>query len=128
MSNYIDEYLEAIRSGKCIVGKRIRRQYEKLSRDVHEPRDGYIFDQKRAEKPIEFIERFCKHSKGEWAGKPVKLELFQKAFISALFGFVDETTGERLYRETMLYVGRKNGNLASFRGASKKRTFSGRQA
>ena len=106
MSNYIDQYLDAIRSGKCIVGNRIRRQYEKLSKDIHEPSGGYIFDQKRAEKPIQFIERFCKHSKGEWAGKPVKLELFQKAFISALFGFIHETTGERRYRETMLYVAR----------------------
>ena len=116
MSNYIDEYLEAIHSGKCIVGNRIRRQYEKLSKDIHEPRDGYIFDQRRAEKPIEFIERFCKHSKGEWAGKPVRLELFQKAFISALFGFVHETTEERRYRETMLYVGRKNGKSTLLSG------------
>lgn len=116
MSNYIDQYLDAIRSGKCIVGNRIRRQYEKLSKDIHEPSGGYIFDQKRAEKPIQFIERFCKHSKGEWAGKPVKLELFQKAFISALFGFIHETTGERRYRETMLYVGRKNGKSTLLSG------------
>lgn len=116
MSNYIDQYLDAIRSGKCIVGNRIRRQYEKLSKDIHEPSGGYIFDQKRAEKPIQFIERFCKHSKGEWAGKPVKLELFQKAFISALFGFMYETTGERRYRETMLYVARKNGKSTLLSG------------
>ena len=116
MSNYVDEYLDAIRSGKCIVGKRIRRQYEKLSRDIHEPTGGYIFDQKRAERPIQFIERFCRHSKGEWAGKPVKLELFQKAFISALFGFVHETTRERKYRETMLYVARKNGKSTLLSG------------
>ena len=115
-TNYIDQYLDAIRSGKCIVGKRIRRQYEKLSRDIHEPSDGYIFDQKRAEKPIEFIERFCKHSKGEWAAQPVKLELFQKAFISALFGFIDETTRERKYRETLLYVARKNGKSTLLSG------------
>lgn len=116
MSNYIDEYLEAIRSGKCIVGKRIRRQYEKLSQEIHEPKDGYIFDQKRAEKPIAFIEKFCKHSKGEWAAQPVKLELFQKAFISALFGFIHETTGERRYRETMFYVARKNGKSTLLSG------------
>lgn len=116
MSNYIDEYLEAIRSGKCIVGKRIRRQYEKLSQDIHDPRDGYIFDQRRAEKPIQFIERFCRHSKGEWAAQPVKLELFQKAFISALFGFVHETTRERKYRETLLYVARKNGKSTLLSG------------
>ena len=116
MSNYIDDYLDAIRSGKCVVGKRIRKQYEKLSRDIHKPSGGYVFDQKRAERPIQFIERFCKHSKGEWAGKPVELELFQKAFISALFGFVHETTRERRYRETMLYVARKNGKSTLLSG------------
>ena len=116
MSNYVDEYLDAIRSGKCIVGKRIRRQYEKLSKEIHEPTGGYVFDEKRALRPIQFIERFCRHSKGEWAGKPVKLELFQKAFISALFGFVDSETRERKYRETMLYVARKNGKSTLLSG------------
>ena len=116
MSNYIDEYLDAMRSGKCIVGKRIRRQYEKLSEAIHNPTGGYIFDEKRAERPIEFIERFCRHSKGEWAGKPVRLELFQKAFISALFGFIDEKTRVRQYREAMLYVARKNGKSTLLSG------------
>ena len=116
MSNYIDEYLDAMRSGKCIVGKRIRRQYEKLSEAIHNPTGGYIFDEKRAERPIQFIERFCRHSKGEWAGKPVRLELFQKAFISALFGFVDEKTRVRQYREAMLYVARKNGKSTLLSG------------
>ena len=115
-TNYIDEYLDAIRSGKCIVGKRIRRQYEKLSKAIHSPTGGYIFDKRRAEKPIEFIERFCKHSKGEWAGQPVKLELFQKAFISALFGFISVVDGSRKYRETILYVGRKNGKSTLLAG------------
>lgn len=67
-------------------------------------------------RPIEFIERFCKHSKGEWAGKPVTLELFQKAFISALFGFVDRETGLRQYREAMFYVARKNGKSTMLAG------------
>ena len=116
MSTYIDEYLDAMRVGKCIVGKRIRRQYEKLSAAIHEPTGGYVFDEKRAERPIQFIERFCRHSKGEWAGKPVRLELFQKAFISALFGFVDEKTRERQYREAMLYVARKNGKSTLLSG------------
>lgn len=114
--NYIDQYIDAINEGKCIVSKRIRKTYEKLSRDIHEPTKGYVFDQRRAERPIEFIERFCKHSKGEWAGKPVRLLLFQKAFISALFGFVNETTGERRYRETLLYVARKNGKSTLLSG------------
>jgi len=114
--DYVTQYLEAIKAGKCIVSKRCRRQYEKLVDDINNPKDGYVFDQERAERPIQFIERFCKHSKGEWAGKPLRLELFQKAFISALFGFVDKKTGYRKYRETLLYVARKNGKSVLLSG------------
>lgn len=114
--NYIDEYLEAIRSGRCIAGKRIRKEYERLSDDIHNPKDGFIFDEYKAQRPIDFIERFCRHSKGELAGSLIKLELFQKAFISALFGFVDEETGLRKYRETLFYVARKNGKSVLLSG------------
>ena len=116
MSNHIDEYLDEIRAGRAIVSKRIRRQYEKLSDDIHHPKNGYVFDPVRATRPIEFLERFCRHSKGEWAGRPLKLELFQKAFISALFGFIDADTGLRKYRETMFYVARKNGKSVLLSG------------
>ena len=116
MSNYVDEYLEEIRAGRAIVSKRIRRQYERLSDDIHHPKNGFIFDQAKAERPIVFLQRFCRHSKREWAGKPLKLELFQKAFISALFGFVDAQTGLRKYRETMFYVARKNGKSVLLSG------------
>ena len=116
MKNFIEAYLDEIKAGKCIVCKRTRRQYERLVDDIHRPKDGYIFDQARAERPIAFIERFCKHSKGEWAGQPLRLELFQKAFISALFGFVDASTGYRKYRETLFYVSRKNGKSVMLSG------------
>ena len=59
----------------------------------------YIFNEKRANRPIQFIEKFCKNSKGKWAGKAIELELFQKAFIQALFGFVDKETGIRKYKK-----------------------------
>lgn len=114
--NYIIQYVKAIEKGKCIVSRRVRKEYERLKNDIENPSGGYIFDERKAQRPIEFIERFCKHSKGEWAGKPVKLELFQKAFISALFGFVDEETGRRKYRETLFYVARKNGKSTLLSG------------
>lgn len=107
--NYIAEYLQAIKAGKCIVSRRVKTVYEKLNDDIINPKDGFIFDAARAQRPIDFIERFCRHSKGEWAGKPVKLELFQKAYISALFGFINAETGYRKYRETLFYCARKNG-------------------
>lgn len=69
----------------------------------------YVYDERKAERPIQFIESFCRHSKGELAGKPLKLALFQKAYISALFGFIDKETGHRRYTESFFFVGRKNG-------------------
>ncbi len=113
--NYILQYWEDIQSGKFIVSKRVYRQYERLVNDIQNP-GQFIFDEAKGNKPIEFIERFCKHSKGEWAGKPVILELFQKAYISALFGFIDKETGLRRYRETMFFVARKNGKTTMLSG------------
>ena len=113
--NYILEYWEGIQASKYLVSKRVYRQYQKLVEDIQHP-GQYLFDEAKGNKPIEFIERFCKHSKGEWAGKPVILELFQKAYISALFGFIDKDTGLRRYRETMFYVARKNGKTTMLSG------------
>lgn len=114
--NYIELYLQEINNGNCIVSERVRRVYERLVSDIYNSDCGYIFNQRKAERPIEFIETFCKHSKGEWAGRSIKLELFQKAFISALFGFICESTGYRRYRETLFYVARKNGKSTMLSG------------
>ena len=116
MQNYILEYWDAIQSGRVVVSNRVRKVYAKLVEDIEHPKGKYIFDLSKANKPIRFIEQFCKHSKGEWAGKPVKLELFQKAYISALFGFIDKETGLRKYKETLFMVARKNGKSTMLAG------------
>lgn len=128
--NYILEYWREIEGGKCVVSRRVRKVYEELARRIEAPEAGarYIFDEKKALRPIEFIECFCKHSKGEWAGKPVTLELFQKAFISALFGFVDRETGLRQYREAMFYVARKNGKSTMLAGIALYMMIADREA
>lgn len=115
MVNYILEYWKAIEAGEITVSKRVYKQYKKLVDEINNP-DKYIFDEEKANKPIAFIERFCKHSKGEWAGKPIKLELFQRAYIAALFGFIDKGTGLRRYRESLFYVARKNGKTTMLAG------------
>ena len=106
---YIEEYWQQIQSGKIVACKRTIQQYEKLISELQNPRDPWVFDLDKANQPIEFIERFCKHSKGKWIGKPVKLELFQKAKIQAVYGFVHKDTGLRRCREVFTCVGRKNG-------------------
>ncbi|MFC6400917.1 terminase large subunit [Mammaliicoccus sciuri] len=108
MTNYIIEYWQEIEKGNIVVSKRIYKQYQKLVQDI-DHHDKYIFDEAKAMRPIKFIEAFCKHSKGELAGKPLKLALFQKAYISALFGFIDKDTGHRRYTESFFFVARKSG-------------------
>ena len=107
--NPILEYRDGIRAGKYVVSRKVQRLYEKLGHEIEHQAGRYIFDEEKANRPIEFIERFCRNSKGEWAGHTVELGLFQKAFIAALFGFVDAETGLRKYRESLFLVGRKNG-------------------
>lgn len=113
--NYIKEYFNKIETGEIVTSKRVYNVYKKLVYNIDNP-DTFIFNEEKANRPIEFIERFCKHSKGEWAGKPITLELFQKAYINALFGFVDRETGLRKYRESLFYVARKNGKSTMLAG------------
>ena len=114
--NFIVQYNDLLKRGEIPAGRRIKAVYARLAAESLQPGDKYTFDKEKASRPIEFIERFCRHSKGEWAGQPVRLELFQKAFIQALFGFVDRDTGLRRFREAFFLVGRKNGKSTLLAG------------
>ena len=113
--NYIRQYNDLLQRGEIPACRRIKAVYARLAAETAAP-GKYVFDEAKASRPIAFIEKFCRHSKGEWAGKPVALELFQKAFIQALFGFVDAQTGLRRYREAFFLVGRKNGKSTLLAG------------
>ena len=113
--NYIALYNDALQRGEITACRRVKAIYARLAAETAMP-GRWAFDEERATRPITFIERFCKHSKGEWAGQPVRLALFQKAFIQALFGFIDPATGLRRYREAFFLVGRKNGKSTLLAG------------
>lgn len=105
--NPILEYWEKIESKEEIVSDKVYRTYKKVVRDIHNPGE-YYYSPKRANHIIEFAENFCKHSKGKFGGKPVRLELWEKAHLATVFGFVDGD-GNRKHRESILIVGKKNG-------------------
>lgn len=104
--NYIYQYYQKIKDGTITVGTWITSVYEYIVHGL-ENKD-FFFDQKKATRAIEFIEKFCRHSEGALAPQHIKLELWQKAFVSTVFGIVDEN-GLRQFREIFLVVGRKNG-------------------
>jgi phage terminase large subunit-like protein len=114
--NWVEQYHQAITSGAIITSARVKKVYARLVGDIHHPRGEWVFDADKADRAIQFIEQFCRQSKGEWIGKPVELQLFQKAFVSALFGFVHRDTGIRRFKETMFLVARKNGKSTMLSG------------
>lgn len=105
--NPILEYWEDIESGKEVVSDKVRRTYKKVVYDIHNPGE-YFYSHKRANHIIEFFENYCHHSKGKAGGQKVILELWEKAMLATVFGFID-INGLRKYRESMLIVGKKNG-------------------
>lgn len=107
--NPIIDYYRKIESGEIVVGRKVRRVYRKLVDDIYDTESVYEYSAHRANHAIEFIENYCKHSKGKWGGKPIELELWQKAFIAATFGFVHKIDETRKHQEVFLVVGRKNG-------------------
>ena len=114
--NPVLEYWKAIEDGREVVSDKIRRWYRYLAHLVENPGE-YFYSVKRANHVLEFAENYCRLSKGAGAGKPVRLELWEKAHLSAIFGFID-INGSRMCREAVLIVGKKNGKslLASIVG------------
>jgi phage terminase large subunit-like protein len=108
-SNPVLDYWDLIESGQEVVSLKVYKVYKKLVRDITNPREQWIYDEEKAFHAIDFIENYCKHSKGKWGSKPVILEPWQKALIAAAFGFIDKFTGLRKFTEVLLIVGRKNG-------------------
>lgn len=102
--NYILAYYQAIKNGSETVGQYIILLYEYIIQGLE--KKEFFYDAKKARRAIKFIESYCHHSKGR--SDLIKLELWQKAFISCLFGIVD-SNGLRQFREVVLVVGRKNG-------------------
>lgn len=106
MTNYIYEYYQKISDGSIIVGTWISKLYAYIVEGIENK--SFYLDLKKANRAVRFIEAFCHHSKGKLAPELVKLELWQKAMVSVIFGIVDEN-GARRFREVFILMGRKQG-------------------
>lgn len=111
--NWILTYYQQMCDGSVTVGQWIRKWYEIIVHGLEEKR--WTFDQKKANSVINFIERYCHHHEGPLAPGLMKLEVWQKAFLSVVYGIMDET-GHRQFREVVLIIGRKQGKTALMSG------------
>ena len=106
MTNYILSYYQQIKNGSIVTGTWIRLLYEYIIEGLEQK--AFYFDLKKANDAIEWIESHCFHTEGPLAPGPFRLELWQKALVSCIFGLVDKD-GLRQFREVCLVVARKNG-------------------
>jgi len=108
--NYVQQYIDKIKSGEIIVSNKVKKLYlniiEPVLLDEH---PKYYFNESRGSKFIKFAEGFCKQSKGKWVGKKIKLALFQKAKYQALLGILERETNLRRFNESFDVRARKNG-------------------
>ncbi|MBR2587479.1 terminase large subunit [Candidatus Saccharibacteria bacterium] len=106
MTNYILEYYQAIKDGTVTVGEYIKLWYAYVIKGIEDK--AFFYAPKKAAAAVLFIENYCRHHEGTLGGKKIKLELWQKALVSTIFGIVDED-GKRQFREVFVVIARKNG-------------------
>lgn len=101
-----ERYFGDILDGKIVACEKMKRVSEILMEQYLAPNE-FHFDAEIAKRHTDFIEKFCKLPSGN-LGAPLKLELYQKARLQALFGFVDDNN-LRQFNECLIIEGRKNG-------------------
>ena len=106
--NPILEYWQAIENGRETVSLKVQKTYRHVVEQLGATDSEFYYSPRRANHVLEFFENYCHHSKGKAGGQLVKLELWEKALLATVFGFID-IEGNRQYREAILIVGKKNG-------------------
>ena len=112
--SFLLSYIDEIESGRIIAGEELKSVLKGLKDDLNNPR--YIYDEKPGQIRIEFIERFCKHTKSPFNGQPFILELWEKALLECAYGFKMADTGLRRFNEVILLIARKNGKTTFVAG------------
>ena len=114
--NYILAYYQAMKDGTEVVGKWIELLYEYIVKGLEEKK--FFYDHKKAMDVITYFEKHVFHVEGPKAPNAVKLELWQKANLSIMYGIVDDK-GHRQFREVLWLMGRKNGKSIIASGCGK---------
>lgn len=102
----LEEYYHQIMTGEIIAGYELKDELSKLMEEMHD--DRYIYDTRDADLRMDFMENCVRLTKSPFYGQPMKLMLWQKAFISAVYGFKMAEDGTDRFRRILLLITRKN--------------------
>lgn len=112
--SYLIDYINEIEAGRIIAGEELKSVLNGLKNDLNDP--SYIYDEAPGKLRIDFIEKFCKHTKSPFNGQPFILELWEKALLECAYGFKMADTGLRRFNEVILLIARKNGKTTFIAG------------
>lgn len=105
------KYAKMVLAGEIIAGKLVRlackRHLDDLRKSARKSYP-YKFDIELANLRIDFY-GMCRHYKGDFAGQPIKPELWQCFIQGCVFGWVEKKTGKRRFREVYEQIAKKNG-------------------
>ena len=104
---YLWEYYQAIRSGEIIAGHELILELEQLIDDYNNP--DYYFDRSKGLFKMSFMENCVRLTKSPFYGKPMKLMLWQKAFVETVYSWKMTEDGTDRFRRILLEIARKNG-------------------
>ncbi len=100
------DYAKRVLLGKIPACWQVKAACQRFLDDFD--RKDIVFDTGRVDHACNFISA-CVHTKGKWAGQPIRLEPFQIFFVANVFGWIERDTGLRRYREAFLLLTRKMG-------------------
>ena len=106
-NGYLEEYYTAVNTGEILACEAIKTVLNNLIIDFDN--DSYYYDTTDADRRIHFIENCVHLTKSPFYGQPMKLLLFQKAIISALYGFKMQADNTDRFQKLLLLISRKNG-------------------
>ena len=107
-------YKSEIECGNIMVGNELYRELVNLHEDL-KCNDEYIYDTKDYLLRKEFIEGCLRLTKSPFYNQPIKMIIWQKAFLEVLYSFKmakpfkDENKNIDRFRKALLLIGRKNG-------------------
>lgn len=105
-NGYLEEYYRKCKSGEILIGQELMAELDNLMEDMDDPR--YNYDTTDADLRIDFMENCVRLTKSPYYNKPMKLMLWQKAFISAAYSFKMSETGFDRFKKIILLIARKN--------------------
>ena len=111
-------YAQDVISGRIVACDKVRmacsRFLDDLQRSLEDESFPWVFDEEKAGRPIDFIEKFLKPTKGDYD----RMELMGwQCFIEAnLYGWISRADGYRRFREGLIVVGTGNGKSTMMAG------------